>query len=123
MAESKRDIEERAFRFACDIVRFCDRQLSAGRVLNRLLLQLVDASTAVGANLEEAAAGQSKADFIAKVCIARKEAREARYWLRVIVACYEPCRPALLPLIGEGTELLAIISAIVRKARSNPGRG
>jgi four helix bundle protein len=87
-----------------------------------LLYQLAGASTAVGSNLEEAAEGQSRADFIAKACIARKEARESRCWLRVIAACHEEHRGALAPLMKESTELLAILSAIIRRARSNAVR-
>jgi four helix bundle protein len=89
----------------------------------RVLEQLVDAATSVGANLEEAAGGQSKADFVAKMCIARKEARESRYWLRVIITCFDPWRAPLSPLLQESTEILAIVAAIVRKASSNPRRG
>jgi four helix bundle protein len=46
--------------------------------------QLLKCALSIGANVEEANAGQSKRDFIAKMCIASKEAREARYWLRLL---------------------------------------
>jgi four helix bundle protein len=46
--------------------------------------QLLRSATSIGANVEEANAGQSKKDFIAKMCIASKEAREKRYWLRLL---------------------------------------
>ncbi|HKZ18251.1 MAG TPA: four helix bundle protein, partial [Geobacteraceae bacterium] len=45
--------------------------------------QLLRAGTSIGANVEEALAGQSRADFLSKMCIASKEARETRYWLRL----------------------------------------
>jgi four helix bundle protein len=83
MTSPVRGIEDRAFKLACATVRFCDEHASSGGVKARILIQLVDSATSIGANLEEAAGGQSKADFIAKACVARKEAREARYWLRV----------------------------------------
>src|SRR5215210_7688788 len=54
---------------------------SAGRVIAR---QLLRSATSVGANIHEAQAGQSRADFIAKMSIANKEATESRYWLRLI---------------------------------------
>jgi len=47
--------------------------------------QMVRSATSVGANVEEALAGQSRADFISKLSIARKEARESRYWLRLLI--------------------------------------
>ncbi len=42
--------------------------------------------TSIGANAEEAVGGQSKADFISKISIAYKEARETKYWIRLLVA-------------------------------------
>ena len=48
--------------------------------------QLLRSGTSIGANVEEALAGQSRADFIAKLSIARKEARETKYWLRLLAA-------------------------------------
>jgi four helix bundle protein len=119
MSLRSRDIEDRAFRFACDVVRFCNQAHQSGGLLSRLLYQLAGASTAVGSNLEEAAEGQSRADFIAKACIARKEARESRYWLRLIAACYEQHRAVRTPLLKESSAILAILSAIIRNARAN----
>ena len=46
--------------------------------------QLLRSATSIGANIEEACAAQTKKDFIAKMSIASKEAREARYWLRLL---------------------------------------
>ena len=57
-------------------VTFCRRLNTADPVLRRLSWQLLDAGTSVGANLEEADAGQPKGDFIAKAAIARKESAE-----------------------------------------------
>jgi hypothetical protein len=80
------EILGRVFRFSVEVVRFCDRldrQPGVGRVL---MSQIVRSGTSVGANLEEAQAAQSRADFIAKVSIALKEARETHFRLRVLVA-------------------------------------
>lgn len=46
--------------------------------------QLLISATSIGANVEEAIAGQSRKDFISKMAIASKEARETRYWLRLL---------------------------------------
>ena len=59
----------------------------------RLAYQLIDSAGSVGANLEESGAAQTKPDSIAKQFVALKEARESRFWLRVITAAY----PALAP--------------------------
>jgi four helix bundle protein len=79
----EKDIQERAFSFACRIVKlyqFLAKQKSGFEILGR---QVLCSGTSVGANLEEAKAGQSKADFISKCNIALKEARETHYWLRL----------------------------------------
>ncbi len=71
----------------------------------------------MGANVEEAQAGQSKKDFIAKMYIACKEARETHYWLRLL-ADTEVLPPArLTDLTDEANQLVAIITTIVKNAR------
>jgi four helix bundle protein len=117
------DIQQRSFLFGCRTVTFC-RQLSSGDLTTRRLSwQLLDAGTSIGANLEEAHAGQSKPDFISKVAIARKECREVCYWLR-LVAFAEPRAAKLAEaLLDEATQLLRILTTILRNARSSPRRG
>jgi four helix bundle protein len=67
--------------------------------------------------LEEADAGHSRADFIAKCTIALKEARETRYWLRILHRVAERERPSIERLGKEATELIAILTTIIRKSR------
>ena len=114
-----RDIYERTFEFACRIVRL-HRALTRRRGTHTPLLnQLLDSGTSVGANLEEAKGAQSRSDFIAKVRISLKEARESHYWLRLIGAC-ELVKPArITPLISEANELVSILTKIVVKAKTN----
>ena len=80
------DVRERAFDFAVRIVKLCKYLEKNSSVSRNVIMQLLDAGTSVGANLEEAKAGQSTADFIHKNAIALKEARESNYWLRLILA-------------------------------------
>jgi four helix bundle protein len=119
------DIRERTYLFARECIVF-GRQAVGLRdfVLNRLVYQLVDAAGSVGANLEEAGDGQSKADFISKNCIALKEIREARFWLRHLRDA-EPTRlgPVAKPLIAEAEELRRIVATIVLKAKESDSRG
>lgn len=117
------DIRERSFLFACDIVAFARIVADRGYIMSRLAGQLVDAGGSVGANLEEADDGQTKPDFIAKNCIALKEARETRFWLRAIARSEPPVAERARPLLTEAQELISTIHAIVENARSNPGRG
>lgn len=81
-----KDIRERAFAFAVRIVKLCQYLEKNTNVGKTLINQLLKAGTSVGANLEETQAGQSKPDFISKNAIALKEARESKYWPRLILA-------------------------------------
>jgi len=81
MTGRKVDICERTFDFAVRIVRLCrflDEQPGVGRTLAG---QLLCNGTSIGASVEEAQGRQSKADFLSKISIACKEARETLYWL------------------------------------------
>jgi len=117
----RRDIYERTFVFACRIVRL-HRRLVRERTVAPLALQLLRSGTGIGSNLEEAEAGQSKADFISKCRIALKEARETHYWLRLFKATEIVPAPRLDPLISEAKEIVAILTTIVRKASQTPRR-
>lgn len=112
------EIQDRSFQFAVRVVKLAHRlpRTVAGIEVGR---QLVRAATAVGANLEEADAAESKADFIHKVGIAHKEAREARYWLRIVRASLLDDEEVAV-LLRESEELVRILNTIVSNARQNP---
>ena len=71
----------------------------------------------MGANVEEAQAGQSRADFISKYSIALKEIRETRYWLRLMAESAIVDVHAIYPLIEEAAELSRILGAIVSRSK------
>ncbi len=58
--------------------------LRKNKIERELLLQFLRSGTSIGANIEEAEGGQSNKDFISKMSIAYKEARETNYWLRIL---------------------------------------
>lgn len=118
-----RDLRERSFEFAVAIVRLCRSELADDPIARRLAFQLVSAAGSVGANLEESRAGQTKPDFIAKQFIALKEARESRFWLKVIATSYPRTAQKLAPLIEESSELVAMLTASIKTAKSHPLRG
>ncbi len=77
-------IDKLTFSFALDII-----ELTKKLKVNKEFIianQLLKCGTSIGANVEEAIAGQSRRDFISKLSIASKEAREAKYWLLLIDA-------------------------------------
>ena len=96
----------------------CESLSTIGR---ELLRQLFRAATSIGANMEEAQAAVSRPDFIHKVSVARKEAFEARHWLRLRRDMCPDDRivPALQQ---EANELCRILSTILITARRNDAR-
>lgn len=118
-----KDIRERAFEFAVRIVKkicqFLDEQPGVARTLSK---QLIRSGTSIGANLEEAQAGQSKADFISKNAIALKEVRETYYWLRLLSATDILPESRIQSLQIEAEEIMKIIGAIVSPNKKVKGK-
>ena len=105
------------------MINFCDTADDRRRTTEHLLRQLFASGTSIGANLAEASAGQTKPDIIATTCVSLKEAREARYWLMLVIATRPPLHCAAVALIDEARQLVSILTAIVKNARSSPNRG
>jgi four helix bundle protein len=114
---------DRAFEFAARIVKLCDSMATRGFSARHVAGQLIRCGTSIGANAEEAQEGQTKPDFIAKMCVSRKEAREAIWWLRL------PLQTGIVKPeevgweLSEAKQLLAMTKAAVKTARSSPSRG
>jgi four helix bundle protein len=110
----KYDLEERTLRFAKDVISFMDRlpRTSANIEVAR---QLVRAAGSVGANYIEANEALGEKDFLMRIRISKKEAKESRYWLQ-LVFCDESGRPVQGRLIQESTELMKIFGAILRNS-------
>jgi four helix bundle protein len=109
------DIHERLLCFACDVVRaaqFLHTRSPIGRALS---YQLLAAGTSVGANAQEADGASSRNDFIAKLRIALKEAKETRFRLQVCRRC-DLLDERFDPLLVESDELVRIIGKIVHNA-------
>jgi four helix bundle protein len=118
MASDKaRDLCERTFLFACDIVSFCRELSKESGVCRQIAGQLLRAGTSVGANTEEARAAYSRREFACKNSLVLREAREARFWLRVIAANRLATSEAIQPLLTEANELVGIFTATVRRAK------
>src|SRR5215468_3425776 len=123
MNEGKpRDIVERTYQFALAIVQMCEaceRRNNTARTLSR---QLLRSGTSIGANVEEAQAGQSRADFISKYSIALKEARETLYWLRLLDASGELPDDSSHFLLKEADEIARILATIIVRAKKRERR-
>lgn len=114
MAESL--IQKKSFKFALKIIELYKKL----QTLNEYVIsrQLLRSGTSIGANVEEASAGQSRKDFLAKMAIASKEARETRYWLRL----FEESDLVNLDISSEledVNKLIRILTSIVKTTKEN----
>jgi len=96
---------------------------NSGFSARRVAGQLIDAGTSVSANAHEAQEGQTKPDFIAKMSVARKEARETHFWLRFAVATAIVKANEVQWELEESYEILRMIRGAIKTARSSPSRG
>ncbi|WNZ21911.1 four helix bundle protein [Leptolyngbya sp. NK1-12] len=109
MAESI--IQQKSFEFALEIIELYRMlQVRKEYVLSK---QLLRSGTSIGANVEEASAGQSRKDFLAKMAIASKEARETKYWLRLLQQS-KLIDFAVDQELAHVEELIRILTAIVK---------
>ena len=111
-------VRQKSFGFALEIISLY-KQLSAEKeyVLSK---QLLRSGTSIGANIEEAVAAQSRRDFLAKMSIASKEARETRYWL-VLLQKSKLTKLDLKPAIVQVEELIRILTSIVKTTAETDG--
>lgn len=113
------DIYERTFQFAVELVQYCDELVSAKASNGVIIRQLLKSGTSIGANLEEGRAGQSRADFIAKLSIARKECRETIYWLRLLEETARPKPDNTSAMKYEAQQILSILTSIILSTKNN----
>jgi four helix bundle protein len=107
-------IQTKSFQFSLTIIELF-RKLQAEReyIISK---QLIRSGTSIGANVEEAIAGQSKKDFLSKLSISLKEARETHYWLRLLKES-ELTNLDIDTYLNASFELISILSAIVKTTK------
>jgi four helix bundle protein len=108
------DLEERTALLGEAIIAFA-KKIPVTRVTTPLISQLVRAGTSIGSNYCEADDADSKKDFRFKIGLCRREARETKHWLRMIVAAAPDLRDEARPLWQEAKELNLIFGAIKRR--------
>ena len=111
---SKWNLEERTAQFGESIIKFC-KKIPNNSVTSRLINQLVGAGTSVGANYCEADDAESKADFRHKIGICKKEAREAKHFVRMVVVAVPEVKNEAGLLWQEAKELNLIFNTIYKK--------
>ena len=108
------DLEERTAKFGESIVRFASK-IPKSAVTIPIISQLVRAGTSIGANYCEADDAESKKDFKHKIGICKKEARESKHWLRMIVVVCPELKTEARILWQEAKELNLIFNSINKK--------
>jgi len=114
---NKYDLEERTAHFAESIIEFT-KKIVRSPINDPMISQLVRAGTSIGANYCEADSAESRKDFCHKMGICKKEAKETRYWLRIIANSNLILKEYAKPLWVEASELLLIFNAIIKKTNS-----
>jgi len=111
------DLEERTFLFAKRVALYC-RTLPKTNSNIEYSKQVIRASGSVGANYIEANEALGQKDFLMRIRICRKEAKESAYWLRLIIETNdEKFKKEGLALFNEAIELKKIFSAILEKSK------
>ncbi|ORJ55876.1 four helix bundle protein [Geothermobacter hydrogeniphilus] len=108
-------IRQKSYDFALQVILlYKGLQASKEFVLSK---QLLRSGTSIGANVEEAQAAQSRADFISKMSIASKEARESCYWLRLLRDSNTLQKAEVDPLLSEAESITRILTSIVKTTK------
>ncbi|HBX66006.1 MAG: four helix bundle protein [Balneola sp.] len=113
---SENVVSDKSFEFALSIVQLYKKLVDQREYV--ISKQLLRSATSIGANVEEASAAPTKKDFAYKMSISSKEARETRYWLKLLD------RSQIVELdysnyIKDITELIRILTAIVKTAQKH----
>lgn len=110
----KYDLEERTAKFGENIINFA-KIIPVNPVTQRIIPQLVACGTSIGANYCEADDAESGKDFKHKIGICKKEAREAKYWLRIVATAVLELKDQARHLWQEAKELHLIFNSIYQK--------
>lgn len=115
-APNKRyDLRERTARFGQDIITFA-KMVPESSVTRPLISQLVRAGTSVGANYCEADDASTKKDFFYKIGTCRRESKESKHWIRMIITAVPALANNAEPILAEAQELNLIFSAIINRS-------
>ncbi len=117
MSNNHMAITDRTKKFAIRVVKACCFLDEKPGVCRTLAKQLIRAGTSVGANVREAQSAQSDKDFLSKLEISLKEARETQYWLEILIESELVEKPKFEPLLQEANEIGKILVASTKKLK------
>ena len=113
------DLSERTAVFGEAVIDFA-KQIPISEITRSMVTQLIRSSTSVGANYDEADEAESRKDFRHKIALCRKEARETRRWIRMIIHALPDFDSRAASLKQEARELHMIFCAITRSLDHRP---
>ena len=113
MQGKKYDLEDRTLRFAKNCIDLC-RSFIRDTINIELVSQFIRASSSVGANYREANDSTTKKDFYHRIGICRREAKESKYWLELLVHSNPKFCNKIEPLLDEALQLARIFASIVK---------
>ena len=108
-----------SFKFSVKIICLCKKHNSLRVRFYPIYNQLLKSATSIGANVEEATGAQSKRDFLSKMYIAFKEAKETHYWLRLISQSKIINQDEIQSLLSDANSLKNLLGAITKKTKNN----
>lgn len=112
--EENDKLMERVIKFAEDVIVLC-KKLPNNLINQRIISQLIDCSSSIGANYSEACEAESSKDFVHKLKIAKKEAKETRFFLRLLLKANSEFQEEIISKGKESIEFIKIFSTIVSK--------
>ncbi|MCA8919555.1 MAG: four helix bundle protein [Planctomycetes bacterium] len=118
MAAELVPIPERCFQLAVRIVKLCRHLETHSATARTVARQLLRSGTSIGANVEEGQSAESRPDFAHKYGIALKEARETKYWLRLLSATETVGEDKLAEITKETDEVCRILGASIAKVKN-----
>lgn len=113
--EGRFDLAERSARFGEAVIEFC-LDIERNAVTKPLISQLVRSATSIGANNGEADEAGSKKEFRYRISLCRREARETKHWLRMMVADFPGVREPARSFWKEADELTRVFASIHRSS-------
>jgi len=113
MPDKKYDLEDRTLKFARDCIDLC-KLLIRDTINIELVSQLIRASGSVGANYREANDSTTKKDFYHRIGICRRESKESKYWLELLLHANQKFPDKIEPLADGALQLARIFASIAK---------
>lgn len=117
MPRAQYDLEERTAKFGEEVIKFA-KGIPRSTITLQIITQLIRSATSIGANYSEADDAESKQDFKHKIGICKKEARETKHWIRMLIVAMPELQEEAHTLWQEAKELNLIFNAINNKLKT-----